>query len=279
MIETVRNSHILRERMTAWRHAGQTIALVPTMGALHDGHLDLVRAAQQHADKVVTSIFVNPTQFAPHEDLDRYPRTEARDRQLLAQIGCDLIYAPTQAAMYPNGFATSVSVTGITAPLEGSFRPHFFGGVATIVAKLFIQVDPDFAFFGEKDWQQLQVVTRMASDLHLRVRVVGVETRREADGLALSSRNAYLTPEQRAVAPALKLALDGICDVIASDASPSDEIISAAKLHLLASGFASVDYLAACNADTLAPWHKGDPLRVLGAAWLGQTRLIDNRGA
>jgi pantoate--beta-alanine ligase len=279
MIETIRSPQDLRAKMDAWRSAGLKIALVPTMGALHEGHLDLVRAAKLAADKVVTSIFVNPTQFAAHEDLDRYPRTEGRDSDLLANTGCDVLYAPSKADIYPEGFATSVSVTGVTAHLEGSFRPHFFGGVATIVAKLFIQADPDLAFFGEKDWQQLQVVTKMATDLDLRVRVIGVATRREADGLAMSSRNAYLTPQQRQVAPALKHSLDRIIDAIAADDMSLTSTIEAAKLQLVATGFASVDYLTACHAHTLEPWHKGDPLRVLGAAWLGQTRLIDNRGA
>jgi pantoate--beta-alanine ligase len=279
MLETVRSPQLLRSTLDQWRRAGLQIALVPTMGALHEGHLDLVAAAKRDADKVVTSIFVNPTQFAAHEDLDRYPRTEARDASLLAQIGCDVLYAPTQADMYPQGFTTTVTLSGVTEPLEGSFRPHFFGGVATVVAKLFIQADPDLAYFGEKDWQQLQVVTKMAEDLNLRVRVIGVKTRREADGLAMSSRNAYLTPDQRAIAPALKHALDAICDAISSDPADVDSSLSMAKALLIASGFASVDYLAACHAHTLQPWRQGDPLRVLGAAWLGQTRLIDNRGA
>jgi pantoate--beta-alanine ligase len=276
MIETVRSPQLLRAKLDKWRHKGLKIALVPTMGALHEGHLDLVRTAKQQADKVITSIFVNPTQFAAHEDLDRYPRTEASDRELLAQTGCDLLFAPTKVDMYPDGFATTVSLTGVTAPLEGTFRPHFFAGVATIVAKLFIQADPDLAFFGEKDWQQLQVVTKMARDLDLRVSVLGVPTRREADGLAMSSRNAYLTSEQRVVAPALKQALDQICAAIASG---DDADVEAVKTMLLARGFASIDYLQACHATTLQPWQKGDPLRVLAAAWLGQTRLIDNRGA
>jgi pantoate--beta-alanine ligase len=279
MIDTFGTVSALRARLGAWRASGESIALVPTMGALHEGHLDLVRAAKSKADKVVASIFVNPTQFAAHEDLDHYPRTEARDRELLAQAGCDLLYMPTKAEMYPDGFSTTVSLTGITAPLEGTFRPHFFAGVATVVAKLFIQADPDLAFFGEKDWQQLQVVTKMARDLDMRVRVIGVKTRRESDGLAMSSRNAYLTPEQRAIAPALKHALDDICDAIASDTGSVSQAIADASLRLVAKGFASVDYLAACHAQTLQPWQKGAPLRVLGAAWLGQTRLIDNRGA
>jgi pantoate--beta-alanine ligase len=279
MLEIVRTVQNLRATRQNWRQSGQKIALVPTMGALHEGHLDLVRAAKLHADKVVVSIFVNPTQFAAHEDLDRYPRTEASDGERLSQIGCDLLYAPDKSVMYPEGFSTTISLSGVTAPLEGSFRPHFLAGVATVVAKLFIQAAPDLAFFGEKDWQQLQVVTKMARDLDLGVRVIGVETRREADGLAMSSRNAYLSPEQRAIAPALKQALDEICDAIAADTGPANQAAEQASLRLVAKGFTSVDYLAPCHAHTLQPWQKGDPLRVLGAAWLGQTRLIDNRGA
>jgi pantoate--beta-alanine ligase len=279
MIETCRAPQELRSKLDAWRRRGQKIALVPTMGALHEGHLDLVRAARGQADKVITSLFVNPTQFAAHEDLDRYPRTETRDSELLSKLGCDLLYMPSKADMYPDGFATTITLSGVTAPLEGTFRPHFFAGVATVVAKLFIQADPDLAFFGEKDWQQLQVVTKMARDLDMRVTIVGVPTRRESDGLAMSSRNAYLTPEQRAIAPALKHALDEVYDAIASDTASATTAGPNAIVNLVAQGFASVDYLAACHAQTLAPWQKGDPLRVLGAAWLGQTRLIDNRGA
>ena len=279
MIATVRTLLDLRDNLGKWRQAGQTIALVPTMGALHEGHLDLVRAAKQKADKVLASSFVNPAQFAPHEDLDRYPRTEEHDRAVLLQAGCDLLYAPTTSVMYPEGFSTAVTVSGESAPLEGQFRPHFFAGVATIVAKLFIQVDPDFALFGEKDWQQLQVVGQMAHDMDMRVSVVGVPTRREEDGLALSSRNAYLSAEQRRIAPRLKACLDSICDAIAADIPISNKLLTASSIHLLAAGFSSVDYIAACHAQTLAPWQKGDPLRVLAAAWLGETRLIDNRGA
>jgi pantoate--beta-alanine ligase len=278
-METVQNPTALRAKVDAWRRDGKTIALVPTMGALHDGHLDLVRAAKHSADMVVTSIFVNPTQFGANEDLDRYPKTMSRDTELLTQTGCDLLYAPTKADMYPHGFGTTVSVSQVTGPLEGQFRPHFFAGVATIVAKLFIQCDPDLAIFGEKDWQQLQVVTKMARDLDLRVAITGVATRRERDGLAMSSRNAYLSPEERAQAPALKRALDQICDAISTEVHDGDLGIGAARDYLLAQGFKSIDYLAACHAQTLEPWQKGDPLRVLGAAWMGTTRLIDNRGA
>ena len=279
MLNTVRSVGDLRANIAAWRRGGQTIALVPTMGALHEGHLDLVRAAKLRADKVVASIFINPAQFAAHEDLDRYPRTQTRDMELLDGAGCDLLYAPTKSVMYPDGFATTVAVSNVSAPLEGVFRPHFFGGVATVVAKLFIQAAPDFAFFGEKDWQQLQVVTKMAGDLDLGIEVIGVPTRREIDGLAMSSRNAYLTAEERAIAPALKASLDRVYDAIVADQQEIALRVEAEILRLVGAGFSSVDYLAACHAQTLAPWQKGDPLRILAAAWLGKTRLIDNRGA
>jgi pantoate--beta-alanine ligase len=279
MVEIVRTPASLRDQVREWRKQGQSVALVPTMGALHEGHLDLVRAAKQRADKVVTSLFVNPAQFAAHEDLSIYPRDEAGDLALLAANGCDLLYAPAVEAIYPPGFATQVSVSGVTQPLEGQFRPHFFAGVATIVAKLFIQTAPDFAFFGEKDWQQLRVVTKMARDLDLPVEVIGVPTRREIDGLAMSSRNAYLSAEQRLIAPALKQAMDEICTSVLSDGSALSDVIANAKAKLLAKGFASVDYLEVCNAETLQPWQRGDPLRILAATWLGKTRLIDNRGA
>jgi pantoate--beta-alanine ligase len=279
MTQTVRTPTALREIVSGWRQSGHSVAFVPTMGALHEGHLDLVRAGKQRADKVITSIFVNPTQFAAHEDLGRYPRDEAGDTAMLAQKQCDLLYAPDVAAIFPDGFSTQVIVNGITASLEGEFRPHFFAGVATVVAKLFLQVAPDFAIFGEKDWQQLQVVTKLAKDLGLPLEVFGVPTRREIDGLAMSSRNAYLTPEQRQIAPTLKQALDQICDAIEVGPSELDETLEHAKKTLIEKGFTSIDYLAACHAHTLEPWRAGDPLRVLGAAWLGHTRLIDNRGA
>jgi pantoate--beta-alanine ligase len=279
MIETVHTVPDLRAACALWRQKGQSIALVPTMGALHEGHMDLVRAARHRADKVVASIFVNPGQFAAHEDLGQYPRTLEQDGALLLANGCDLLYAPTEVTMYRDSFQTSISLSHITAPLEGIFRPHFFGGVATVVLKLFLQVMPNVAFFGEKDWQQLQTVRQMAIDLDLDIAIIGIETRREADGLAMSSRNAYLMPEQRAIAPALKLALDQIYEDVASGTRAPDISADAAKAALLARGFTSIDYLAPCHAETLASWQTGDPLRILGAAWLGTTRLIDNRGA
>jgi pantoate--beta-alanine ligase len=278
MVERVFDPLALRARLQSWRQSQLSIALVPTMGALHQGHLDLVARAKQQADKVVVSLFVNPTQFAPHEDFALYPRDLEADCAKLAGMGCDLLYAPATAIMYPAGHATTVSVAGVSARLEGTCRPHFFAGVATIVTKLLCQARPDVAVFGEKDWQQLQVVTTLARDLDLGVDILGVATRREADGLAMSSRNAYLSKEQRAIAPALKVALDQIG--AAARAQPSKVAASAAqaKSHLLAQGFDRIDYLEACHATTLEPWRVGDPLRVLGAAWLGQTRLIDNCG-
>jgi pantoate--beta-alanine ligase len=278
MTSIVRTLKELRQIVSDWRKAGQTIALVPTMGALHAGHLDLVRAATAKADKVITTIFVNPAQFAAHEDLGRYPRTEAADLEMLAQVGCNLLYAPSVETIYPDGFSTQVLVNGITARLEGTFRPQFFGGVTTVVAKLFIQTTPDFAFFGEKDWQQLQVVTTMARDLDMGLTIIGVPTRRETDGLAMSSRNAYLSPEERAIAPALKLALETAFNAITVHSESSIEATGKARATLLAAGFKSVDYLEACHAQTLEPWLRGDPLRMLAAAWLGKTRLIDNWG-
>jgi pantoate--beta-alanine ligase len=279
MTQIVRTPTALREIVSGWRQLGHSVAFVPTMGALHEGHLDLVRAGKQRADKVVTSIFVNPTQFAAHEDLGRYPRDEAGDTALLGQNHCDLVYAPDVSAIFPDGFSTQVIVNGITSRLEGAFRPHFFAGVATVVAKLFLQVAPDYAIFGEKDWQQLQVVTKLAKDLGLPLEVHGVPTRRETDGLAMSSRNAYLTPQQRQIAPAFKQVLDQICAAIGAGQANIDETLDNAKKTLIDRGFTSIDYLAACHTNTLEPWRAGDPLRVLGAAWLGQTRLIDNRGA
>jgi len=246
------------------------------MGALHEGHLSLVRAAKTACDRVVASLFVNPKQFAPHEDFDRYPRDEAGDSAMLAAAGCDLLFAPERAAMYPDGFATSVAVAGVSAPLEGEFRPHFFGGVATVVAKLLLQCLPDAAFFGEKDYQQLQVIKRLARDLDIPVQIVGCATVREADGLAMSSRNAYLSEGERRIAARLNVVLhDAIKAVRAGGAIADAE--AEAQRHLLAAGFTSVDYVTIRDAETLAEIASLDrPARILAAAWLGNTRLIDN---
>lgn len=266
----------LRARVAAWKAAGLTVALVPTMGALHDGHLSLVRRARQLADRVIASIFVNPTQFAAHEDLGSYPRDEAGDAAKLAGAGCDLLYAPSVAEMYPPGFATSMQMTGPAEGLCGAFRPQMFGGVALVVSKLFIQATPDVAVFGEKDYQQLQVIRRFTRDLDLPVRIEGVATGREPDGLALSSRNAYLNAEQRAQAPALNAALRAAAADLQNGAAAA-AALETARAAILAAGFASVDYIELRDADTLAPLERLDrPARLLVAAWLGRARLIDN---
>lgn len=272
----VRDVAALRASVTAWRRDGQSVALVPTMGALHEGHLSLVRAGKARCDKVVASLFVNPRQFAPQEDFDRYPRDETGDAALLAGAGCDLLFAPDRAAMYPDGFATSVIVANVSTPLEGEFRPHFFAGVATVVTKLLLQCSPDAAFFGEKDYQQLLVIRRLARDLDIPAEIVGCETVREPDGLAMSSRNAYLSPDQRAIAGRLNLILKATAAAIRGGSA-----IAAAEAHMraeiAAAGFASIDYAAACDSETLAPLSDlSRPGRILAAAWIGKTRLIDN---
>jgi len=259
--------------------ATASVALVPTMGALHAGHLSLVRIARRHAARVIVSIFVNPAQFAPHEDLATYPRSWAADTAGLANEGVDLIWAPSVDVMYPDGFATRVVPDGpAKAGLEDAFRPHFFAGVATVVAKLFLQCRPDVAIFGEKDFQQLKVVTRLARDLDLRLKVIGAPIVREPDGLAMSSRNAYLTPAERAVAPVLHRTLMA-CARRISGGSPIARILADGRKAITAAGFA-LDYLEARNADTLAPvrGRADGPIRLLVAARLGKTRLIDNHG-
>ena len=259
--------------------ATASVALVPTMGALHAGHLSLVRIARRHAARVIVSIFVNPAQFAPHEDLAAYPRTWATDVAALANEGVDLIWAPSVGVMYPDGFATQVVPDGpAKVGLEDAFRPHFFAGVATVVAKLFLQCRPDVAIFGEKDFQQLKVVTRLARDLDLRLKVIGAPIVREPDGLAMSSRNAYLTPAERAVAPVLHRTLKA-CARRVSGGSPIARSLADGRKAITAAGFA-LDYLEARNADTLAPvrGRADGPIRLLVAARLGKTRLIDNHG-
>ena len=269
----------MRGQVHAWRSEGLTVALVPTMGALHDGHLSLVRRALLDADRVIASVFVNPTQFAPGEDFDAYPRGEERDAALLTEAGCHLLYAPTAAQIYPNGFSTTVSVSGISAPLEGESRPLFFAGVATVVAKLLIQASPDIAVFGEKDYQQLQVIKRLTRDLDLPVRIVGAPTLRAEDGLALSSRNAYLSAAERLIAGQLNVALERAAKALASGAAvATSEAIAAAAL--IAAGFDRVDYIEVRHAEDLSRLGPGPigatPARVLAAAWIGKTRLIDN---
>lgn len=266
----------LRAAVGAWRAGGGRVGLAPTMGALHEGHLSLVRAAKQQCEHVVASLFVNPRQFAPHEDFDRYPRDEAGDARMLAQAGCDLLYAPDRAAMYPQGFATNVIVSDVSTPLEGQYRPHFFGGVATVVTKLLLQALPDAAYFGEKDYQQLLVIKRMTKDLDIPVEIVGCPTVREHDGLAMSSRNAYLSPDERRIAGRLNLVLHDAVKAVRAGAPIADAEAEAVR-RLAAAGFASIDYLAVRDAETLAEIASlSRPARILAAAWVGQTRLIDN---
>lgn len=275
----VRTVKALRSAVQRWRVAGESVALLPTMGALHDGHLTLVALARRKADRAVVSIFVNPTQFGPTEDLSRYPRDEAGDARKLGAAGTDLIWAPTAEEMYPDGFATTIVPKGAALPLEGEFRPHHFAGVATVCTKLFSQVTPDIAIFGEKDYQQLCVIRQTVADLNLPVKIVAAPTSRDRDGLARSSRNAYLTADERAAAPALNRALKGIA-AIAAKGGLINKAIDVATHDLLHVGFTKVDYLTVRDAETLAPFEAkaGRPGRVLGAAWLGTTRLIDNIG-
>jgi pantoate--beta-alanine ligase len=273
----IRTVSSLRRAVGRWRKSGQTIALVPTMGALHAGHLELVRQAKRKARRVVVSIFVNPAQFAPHEDFGSYPRTWKADLAALAKLKTDLVWAPNVREMYPDGFAARIEPGGpAKAGLEDAFRPHFFGGVATVVAKLLLQVAPQFAMFGEKDFQQLKVVTAMARDLDIPVKIVGVPTVREKDGLALSSRNAYLSPAERAVAPMLHRVLKACASRIKGGQRIS-AVIADGRASIERAGF-SVDYLEARDARTLAPIAalKEGPVRLLVAAKLGRTRLIDN---
>ncbi len=267
----------LRGVVSGWRAAGETVAFVPTMGALHAGHLRLVEQARREARRVVTSVFVNPTQFAAHEDLDTYPRTLERDAELLAEVGCDLLYAPTASTMYPTGFATRIGMDGPALGLETDHRPHFFGGVAIVVAKLLNQVQADVALFGEKDYQQLRVIARLAADLDIPTRIVGVPTERDGHGLALSSRNAYLSEAELDIARRLNGRLAAAAArVRASD--PIDVVELETAAALISDGFAGVDYVAVRDAHSLEPVQQGAsaPLRILAAAWLGRTRLIDN---
>ena len=275
-MQIIREIDELALALQPWRAAGQTIALVPTMGALHAGHMALVDAARGEADRVVASIFVNPLQFGPTEDLDRYPRQEAADAQLLENHGCDLLWMPTAAQLYPPGFATTVSVSGVSERWDGEARPGHFAGVATVVAKLFTAARPDLAFFGEKDFQQLAVIRRMEADLGLGVAIRGVATVRDADGLALSSRNAYLSADERLRALALPQALDQAREAILSG-EPVEAALDDARRKLTAAGFVNIDYFALVDAATLEPLDSPtSEMRLIAAAVIGTTRLIDN---
>ncbi len=275
-IDLVRTVADLRSRVRDWRGVGEAVALVPTMGALHEGHLQLVRHAQGIARRVVVSLFVNPTQFGPNEDYAVYPRDEDSDRSKLAGLGCDLLFAPGVDEMYPPDSLSRVMVPSLGDLLEGEYRPGFFTGVATVVCKLLLQALPDVAVFGEKDYQQLLVIRRMVADLWIPARIEGAPTVREPDGLALSSRNAYLSTKERAIAPALNRILREVAAGVLGGADPivRGELGAA---ELLREGFTSVDYVTVRDAETLLPWPGPTrPGRVLAAARLGKTRLIDN---
>ncbi len=277
ILRTFRTLPSLRRAVAEFRARRATIALVPTMGALHAGHFSLVRLAQRRADRVVVSIFVNPTQFAPGEDLSNYPRTFAADLAALAELKADVVWAPAAETMYPDGFATRIVPEGpAKAGLEDAFRPHFFAGVATVVAKLLIQCEPDIALFGEKDYQQLKMVRRLVRDLALKTRIVGAPVIRAPDGLALSSRNRYLSADERTAAPALYRVLKQCAGRIAAGA-PLTAVLDDGRAAVAQAGFA-LDYLEARNAETLEPLSTptAEPIRLLVAARIGKTRLIDN---
>lgn len=275
-VPIVRTVSELRKTVAGWRAEGLCVGLVPTMGALHEGHLSLVRAGLARTDRVIVTLFVNPKQFNNPEDLAAYPRTEESDAAKLAVAGAHLLYAPNAEEIYPEGFATTVSVAGASEGMEGRFRPGHFDGVATVVAKLFLQSGADCAFFGEKDFQQLQVVRRMARDLDIPIEVVGCPTIREADGLAMSSRNVRLTPAERALAPRLAAILLEAAEKLAAGAE-AGPLLTEARKALGSAGFGEVEYIELRSAATLAPLtHASEPARLLAAVWLGQVRLIDN---
>ena len=274
MTQIIRTVAELRALVRGWKAAGEVVGVVPTMGALHAGHLSLARAAKTDCERVIVTIFVNPKQFNNPDDLTKYPRTEEADADLLRPLGVDVIFAPSPEEVYPAGFATAVSVAGVAQPLEGALRPGHFDGVATVVAKLFGMTMADRGYFGQKDWQQLQVVKRLVRDLNIPVWVVGCETIREADGLAMSSRNAQLGPAGRAIAPALFGAMTRAAQALrAGDVGA----VTTCEAEVLAAGFNRVEYIELRDASGLEPATSLDrPLRLLAAAWLDGVRLIDN---
>ena len=275
-VPIIRTLRQLRAIVSDWRAHGCKVAVVPTMGALHEGHLSLVRQALARADRVIVTLFVNPKQFNSAADLAAYPRTEHDDAQKLLPIGAHLLYAPDASEIYPDGFATMVSVDGVTQGLCGAFRPGHFDGVATVVAKLFLQTGADLAFFGEKDFQQIHVVRRMARDLDIPIEIVPCETVREPDGLALSSRNARLSPAERIVAPKLAALLFDAAQELGRG-SPVEPVLAQARAALVDAGFDNVEYLELRSDEDLRPIAEAStPGRLLAAAWLGNTRLIDN---
>jgi pantoate--beta-alanine ligase len=276
----VRTLQALREALSDHRRAGRTIGFVPTMGALHDGHVSLVRTARSKSDVTVVSIFVNPTQFAPGEDLDSYPRTEEADIARLAEVDTDIVYLPKVAEMYPEGSKTNVGVEGMSDLLDGIYRPHFFYGVATVVTRLFIHVQPDLAVFGEKDYQQLQIIRRMTRDLGFPIEIIGGKTVRDSDGLAQSSRNTYLSETERSRANVISASLHRARCRIAIGA-PIQDALAEARARIQKAGFKKLDYVSAVDpmsledlTETTLP--SGREGRVLAAAWMGATRLIDN---
>lgn len=275
-MKIIRTRAELRALTETWRREGSVIGVVPTMGALHEGHLSLVRGAEAQADRVIVTLFVNPTQFNNPEDLKNYPKTEEDDVRKLSPYGVDVLWAPAAEEMYPEGFATKITVGGVSGGLCGGDRPGHFDGVATVVTKLLTQTDADLAFFGEKDWQQLQVVTRLVADLDLRAQIVGMPTVREADGLALSSRNLRLTAQERAAAAALPAEMKRAAEAMSGGADAA-EALAAARAAVLAAGFDAVDYLELRDGATLAPLDKATPTaRIFAAAHIGAVRLIDN---
>ena len=278
----VRTRQALQSQIAEMRRAGKRVGFVPTMGVLHDGHISLVQKAGENAEVVVASIFVNPAQFAPGEDLDRYPRNEEGDVARLSEAGCHLVYCPSVEEMYPDGSLTNVRVEGMSDLLDGIYRPHFFYGVATVVARLFIHVKPDVAVFGEKDYQQLQIIKRMVRDLGFGIEIIGGKTWRDNDGLAQSSRNAYLSEEERQRANAIFSSLHRASCRIRIGV-PVEEVMKEARGAILAAGFSKLDYVSAVDPVTLqdlpdGPLEQGRACRLLAAAWMGSTRLIDNLG-